>query len=140
MRLTTITSIAAGKRSFGNKNSPPELLLFTQTFPKSYSYPTVRAEMQMKGLGQVLTGSWRREGPEVLSAKQEFTDTRQSANRSMHPRTRLGFFSDMKGYILSSLVRWDWGCPHKSKPMMWEKMASSAKKGVSEGHIANLVK
>lgn len=66
IHLTTITSVAAGKRSFGNKNSPAGLLLFAQTFPKSCSYPTFRAEMQMKEAGQVLTGSWRREGPEVL--------------------------------------------------------------------------
>lgn len=61
--------------------------------------------MQMKEPGQVLTGFWIREGPEVLLGKQEFTGTHQSINSSVHPSTGLGFFSDMKGHVLSFLVR-----------------------------------
>lgn len=105
VHLTTITSVAAGKRSFGNKSSPPGLLPFAQTLPRSCSHPTVRAEVQMKAVGQVLTGFWIREGPEVLLGKQEFTGTHQSTRSSMHPSTGLGFFSDMKGNVLSAPLR-----------------------------------
>lgn len=40
IHLTTITSVAASKRSFGNKSSPPRLLPFAQTLPRSCSYPS----------------------------------------------------------------------------------------------------
>lgn len=60
--------------------------------------------MHMKEAGQVLTEFWIREGPEVLLSRQEFPGTHQSTNSSMHPSTGLGFFSDMKGNVLSSLV------------------------------------
>lgn len=105
IHLTTITSVAAGKRSFGNKSSPLGLLPFAQTLSRSCSYPTVRAEMQMKEVGQVLTGFWIREGPEVLLGKQEFTGTHQSTDSRVHPSSGLGFFSDMKGNVLSALLR-----------------------------------
>lgn len=59
----------------------------------------------MKGVGQVLTGFWIREGPEALLGKQEFSGTHQSTNSSLHPSPGLGFFSDMKGSVLSSPVR-----------------------------------
>lgn len=36
IHLTTITSVAAGKRSFGNKNSPAGLLLFAQVLQLSH--------------------------------------------------------------------------------------------------------
>lgn len=48
------------------QNQPSRASAFCPDVPKSCSYPTVSAKMQMKGAGQVLTGSWRREGPEVL--------------------------------------------------------------------------
>lgn len=80
---------------------------FAQAFPKSCSYPTVRAKMQMKGMGQALTGSWRREGPKILLSQAGIHWHASQTNRSMHLSAHLCFFSNMKGHILSLIVRWD---------------------------------
>lgn len=111
IQLITITSIAAGGRTFGAFDS-------AQAFPEPCSHPTVRTKMQMKGVWQALTGSWRGEGRKVLLNQQEFTSTNHSTDGNMYPSTHLGLFSNMKNHILSLSIRLEETVHKKSKPIL----------------------
>lgn len=74
--------------------------------------------MQMKGVWQALTGSWRGEGRKVLLNQQEFTSTNHGTDGNMYPSTHLGLFSNMKNHILSLSIRLEETVHKKSKPIL----------------------